>query len=128
MAMAAEPGLTATESLTVGAEDTAVAVGSGSVEVLGTPRLLALCEAATIAALHDHLQEGETTVGVEVRLDHVAASPIGRQVAAEATLEKVKGRKLFFTVSAHDDRGLIAAGKVTRVIVNEAAFMAKSAE
>ena len=123
--MAAEAGLAGTQSLTVGAEDTAVAVGSGSVEVLATPRLLALCEAATVAALDGHLQDGETSVGVEVRLDHVAASPIGRKVAAEATLEKVTGRKLFFTVSAHDDRGLIAAGKVTRVIVNEAAFMAK---
>jgi predicted thioesterase len=123
--MAAEPGLTATTTLTVGTADTAAALGSGTVEVLATPRLLALCEAATVAALHGHLQDGETTVGVEVRLDHVAASPMGRQVSAEATLEKVTGRKLMFTISAHDDRGLIAAGKVTRVVVDEASFMAK---
>ena len=126
--MAAEPGLAATESLTVGADDTAAAIGSGSVDVLGTPRLLALCEAATVAALDGHLQDGETTVGVEVRLDHVAASPVGRRVSAEATLEKVTGRKLFFTISAHDDRGLIAAGKVTRVVVDEATFMAKCSD
>jgi len=123
--MSPESGLVATRSLTVSDADTASAVGSGSVLVLATPRLLALCEEATVAAVADHLDPGMTTVGIQVRLDHVAASPVGRQVTAEATLEKVAGRKLFFTVSAHDDRGLVAAGKVTRVIVDEASFMAK---
>jgi predicted thioesterase len=126
--MAAEPGLVATTSLTVGPSDTAAELGSGSIEVLGTPRLLALCEAATVAAVDGHLAAGETTVGVQVRLDHVAPSPIGREVSAEATLEKVTGRKLFFTVSAHDNRGLVAAGKVTRVVIDETAFMAKCAD
>ena len=123
--MSPESGLVATRSLTVSDADTASAVGSGSVLVLATPRLLALCEEATVAAVIDHLDPGMTTVGIQVRLDHVAASPVGRLVTAEATLEKVAGRKLFFTVSAHDDRGLVAAGKVTRVIVDEASFMAK---
>ncbi len=119
------PGLAATTSLTVSIPDTAREVGSGSVLVLATPRLLALCEEATVRAVASHLDPGMTTVGVQVRLDHVGPSPIGSQVSAEATLEKVAGRKLFFTVSAHDDRGLVAAGKVTRVIVNEEEFMAK---
>ncbi len=123
--MSPESGLVATRSLTVSDADTASAVGSGSVLVLATPRLLALCEEATVAAVADHLDPGMTSVGIQVRLDHVAASPVGRLVTAEATLEKVAGRKLFFTVSAHDDRGLVAAGKVTRVIVDEASFMAK---
>lgn len=123
--MSPESGLVATRSLTVSDADTASAVGSGSVLVLATPRLLALCEEATVAAVADHLDPGMTSVGIQVRLDHVAASPVGRMVTAEATLEKVAGRKLFFTVSAHDDRGLVAAGKVTRVIVDEASFMAK---
>jgi fluoroacetyl-CoA thioesterase len=117
--------LVGTRSLTVQEADTASSVGSGSVLVLATPRLLALCEAATVAAVSEHLDPGLTTVGIQVRLDHVAASPVGRMVTAEATLEKVAGRKLYFTVSAHDDRGLVAAGKVTRVIVDEATFMAK---
>jgi predicted thioesterase len=123
--MSPESGLAATRSLKVTEADTAWALSSGSVLVLGTPRLLALCEEATVAAVAGHLEPGHTTVGIQVRLDHVAASPIGRLVTAEATLEKVAGRKLFFTVSAHDDRGLVAAGKVTRVIVDEASFMAK---
>jgi predicted thioesterase len=119
------PGLTATRSITVSNADTAAELGSGSVAVLGTPRLLALCEEATVGAVEGHLDPGATTVGVQVRLDHVGPSPIGSEVSAEATLEKVSGRKLFFTVSAHDDRGLVAAGKVTRVIVNEEEFMAR---
>lgn len=123
--MSPEPGLVATASLTVESPDTAAEVGSGSVRVLATPRLLALCEKATVQAVADHLEPGLTTVGVQVRLDHVAPSPVGSSVSAEATLEKVAGRKLFFTVSAHDDRGLVAAGKVTRVIVDAAEFMAK---
>lgn len=106
-------------------EDTAEAVGSGSVAVLATPCLLALCERASVEAVEPSLQAGTTSVGVQVRIDHVAASPVGRHVWAEATLDKVKGRKLFFTVSARDDRGLIAAGKVVRVIVEESAFMKK---
>lgn len=118
-------GLTGSASLTVTSTDTARAVGSGSVEVLATPRLLALCEEATVATLDGHLDEGLTSVGVEVRLDHVAPSPVGRSVTAEANLEKVVGRRLHFTISAHDDRGLVAAAKVTRVIVDQAAFMAK---
>ncbi|MCP3992788.1 MAG: thioesterase [Actinomycetia bacterium] len=123
--MSPVPGLVATTSLTVSGPDTAREIGSGSVLVLATPRLLALCEEATIRAVANHLDPGLTTVGVQVRLDHVGPSPIGSQVSAEATLEKVAGRKLFFTVSAHDDRGLVAAGKVTRVIVDEEEFMAK---
>ena len=119
------PGLAASMSLTVEPTDTAAEIGSGSVPVLATPRLLALCEQATVAAVADHIGPGMTTVGVQVRLDHVTPSPVGRTVSAEATLDKVTGRKLFFTVSAHDDRGLVAAGKVTRVVVDEASFLAK---
>jgi predicted thioesterase len=122
------PGLAASTLLTVESADTAVEIGSGSVPVLATPRLLALCEQATVEAVADHLELGMTTVGVQVRLDHVTPSPVGRVVSAEATLDKVTGRKLFFTVSAHDDKGLVAAGKVTRVLVNEASFLAKCQE
>ena len=112
--------------MTVSSADTALALGSGSVPVLGTPRLLALCEEAAVKAVEAGLDETSTTVGVQVMLDHVGPSPIGRQVTAEATLEKVAGRKLYFTVAARDDRGgLVAAGRVTRVVVNEAQFLEK---
>ena len=120
-----EPGALATVTLTVGEEDTAIALGSGAVPVLGTPRVVALCEQASVEAINGQLEPGMTTVGVQVMLDHLMPSPVGQEITAEATLEKVKGKKLFFTVAAHDDRGLIAAGKVVRVIVDEAAFLAK---
>ena len=121
-----EQGATATVHHVVSDADTAAAVGSGSVEVLATPRLLALCEQASLAAVEPLLEEGLISVGVEVRLDHVAPSPIGREIRAEATLDKVKGRKLFFTVAAHDDCGLVGVGKVVRVVVNAESFRAKA--
>jgi predicted thioesterase len=92
---------------------------------LGTPRLVALCEEATLAAVAGQVPEGHTTVGMRVQLDHLAPTAVGCQVSAEARLEKIEGRRLTFSVSASDDRGLIAAGKVTRVVVDVAKFMDK---
>jgi fluoroacetyl-CoA thioesterase len=124
--MPLQAGLAAAVTMTVSGADTAIALRSGSVPVLATPRLLALCEEAAVQAVSGSLDDSSTTVGVQVMLDHVGPSPVGRQVTAEATLEKVAGRKLFFTVSARDERGgLVAAGKVIRVVVNEAQFLDK---
>jgi fluoroacetyl-CoA thioesterase len=124
--MPLQAGLAATVTMTVSAADTAIALRSGSVPVLATPRLLALCEEAAVKAVAERMVDGSTTVGVQVMLDHVGPSPVGRQVTAEATLEKVAGRKLFFMVSARDERGgLVAAGRVTRVVVDEEQFLAK---
>ncbi len=123
--MAPAPGLTGSANLVVADDDTAIAHGSGTVPVLATPRVVALCEAATVDAVAAALDEGTTTVGVQVQLDHISPSGVGSAVAAEATVDKVAGRKLFFTVSARDDRGLIAAGKVTRVVVDTEEFLAK---
>lgn len=106
--------------------DTALALGSGSVPVLGTPRVIALCEEATCAALAGHLGPGETSVGMRIQLDHEKPSPVGARITAEATLEKVEGRRLTFLVQASDEGGSIAAGRVTRVIVNEERFMGKA--
>lgn len=124
--MPLEPGLTAQVDLVVTHADTAIAVRSGSVPVLATPRVLALCEEATVAALAGLLEEGTTTVGMRVQLDHVQPTPVGGHVRAEAKLERVEGRRLTFTVNAHDDRGLVAAGRVTRVVVDVARFLEKA--
>ena len=126
--MPLEAGLRAEVTLTVTDADTAIALRSGDVPVLGTPRLIALCEEATCAALHGHLEDGRTTVGLRVQLDHNQASLVGVEVRAEATLERVEGNRLTFTVAAHDARGLIAAGRVTRVVVNRQRFLDKLAE
>ncbi len=124
--MPAEPGLAAHVSMKVTDADTAIALRSGDVEVLATPRVVALAEEATVAALAGHLGKGETSVGMRVQLDHLAPSAVGATVTADATLEKCEGRRLTFTVSIADDRGLIAAGKVTRVIVDREKFVDKA--
>ena len=113
-------------SLVVGEQDTAVAWRSGSVDVLGTPRLVALCEEACCAAVAGRLGEGTTSVGVRVQFDHLAPVRLGSAVDAEATLEKVEGRRLTFTVSASDAVGLVGAGRMTRVVVDVEAFESKS--
>jgi fluoroacetyl-CoA thioesterase len=119
----AEPGVI---TLVVTDDDTALAMGSGNVAVLATPRIIALCEEATCAAIVVELRPGETTVGTEVQLKHVAAVAVGTEVRAEATLERVEGRRMIFTVSVSDDAGLVAAGKITRVVVDEKGFLAKA--
>jgi predicted thioesterase len=112
--------------LTVTDADTAIAFGSGEVPVLATPRIVALVEEAAVAAVHPSLEAGSSTVGVRVQLEHISPTPVGGVVTAEANLEKVEGRRLIFHVSARDERGLIAAGKVTRVLVDIERFLDKT--
>ena len=120
------PGLAASVSLVVADADTAVVLRSGDVAVLATPRVVAMAEEATVAAIVGQLKPDETSVGMRVQLDHLAPSAVGALVRAEATLEKVEGRRLTFTVSINDERGLVAAGKVTRVIVDRERFLDKA--
>src|SRR5688572_28249124 len=124
--MNVEVGLRGDASLVVADADTAVSLRSGSVAVLGTPRLVALFEEATMAALFGRLPAGTTTVGMRVQIDHLQPTAVGGKVFAEASLERIEGRRLTFTVSASDDKGLVAAGKVTRVVVDVEKFLAMS--
>ena len=124
--MRLEPGLTATVTLVVEEADTALALRSGDVPVLGTPRVIALAEQATVEAIEGTLPEGRTTVGYQVQLAHLSPTPIGGTVTAEATLEQVEGRRLTFRVAVNDARGLVAAGRVTRVIVERSRFLERS--
>jgi predicted thioesterase len=106
--------------------DTAQAVGSGDLPVLGTPRLIALAEQATVAAAAPLLAEGQTTVGTRVRFDHVYPTAVGGTVTVAAELAHRDDRLLRFTVAAHDgDDRLVGEGEITRVIVNAERFMAK---
>jgi predicted thioesterase len=119
----------ATLTFTVTDDDTAIAVGSGSLPVLGTPRLLAWCEAATCAAIEGHLPDGATSVGTRVSLEHLAASPVGAQVEVTASTAYVDGRLHRFTVAARQttphggDSKAVGSGEVTRVVVDAARFM-----
>jgi fluoroacetyl-CoA thioesterase len=115
---------------TVTDADTAAAVGSGSLLVLGTPRLLAWCEAATCAAIDPTLGEGATSVGTRVTLEHLAASPVGQEVEVTASASYVDGRLHRFTVAARhvEDGGLgkvVGSGEITRVVVDGERFMSR---
>jgi fluoroacetyl-CoA thioesterase len=118
-------GLKGEARLIVGEADTARALGSGDVNVLGTPKLVALFEEATVDALRGVLDDGQSTVGMRVQIDHLQPTPIGAEVVVEAQLDKVEGRRITFTVTATDSGGLVAAGKVTRVVVDVERFMTK---
>jgi predicted thioesterase len=109
--------------VTVTDEDTAIAWRSGDVAVLATPRIVALCEEAARLAVTDELESGETTVSSRVELSHVSPVPVGATVTAEAVLERVEGRRLVFSVSIIDERGLVGAGKLTRVRVERQRFL-----
>ncbi len=117
------PGLSARVQLTVTDADTAQALGSGDVPVLGTPRVLALAEAATVAATVARLETGMSTVGVRVELDHKAAVPVGGAVVADATLTKVDGRRLIFEIMVRNGQTVVAEGRVERVVVDRHRFM-----
>lgn len=121
------PDLAAALTFTVTDTDTAIAVGSGALPVLGTPRVLAWCEAATCAAIEPTLAPGSTSVGTRVSLEHLAASPVGAEVEVSASSSYVDGRLHRFTVSARHttDGKVVAAGEVTRVVVDADRFMSR---
>ena len=117
----------ATLTFVVGDDDTAIAVGSGSLPVLGTPRLLAWLEAATCACLEPVLTEGSTSVGTRVQVEHLAASPVGASVEVSASSAYVDGRLHRLTVSARDTGSgkVLAAGEITRVVVDVERFLSR---
>jgi fluoroacetyl-CoA thioesterase len=125
--MTLEPGMHAEVELTVTDVDTAAAVGSGDVPVLATPRLVALAEAATVAAVSAGLDAGQTSVGTLVRLEHLRASAVGSTVRVRAELVDVDGRQLRFAVTATDADiaagQVVARGEVVRAVVDRRRFL-----
>ena len=116
-------------TVVVGQADTATALGSGDVPVLGTPRLLALAEAATVQAVAGALAPGQTSVGTSIRLEHTAASPVGMRVTVSAELTAVDGRRLTFRVEAVDANGtVVGLGTVERIVVDRDKFLARRPE
>jgi fluoroacetyl-CoA thioesterase len=108
----------------VTAADTARELGSGDLDVLGTPRVLAWLEEATCAALD--LTPAQTSVGTRIEIEHLAASPVGAQVTATATVVHTDGRLVRFQVVAQDAAGtLLASGEVRRVVVDRERFLAR---
>jgi fluoroacetyl-CoA thioesterase len=137
-------GLRASMRHVVTEADTAIQAGSGDVPVLATPRLLALAEAACVAALDSHLGAGMTSVGTSVALEHRRASPVGAELDVEAELTALAGRRLVFSFIARhvrpapgagpggedpdgDEELVAGAGSVERIVVDRARFLARAA-
>ena len=123
-------GEQATQEFTIRGEDTAEAVGSGSLPVLATPRLLAWCEAVTCVVVDRSATPGRTSVGTRVQLEHVAASPVGATVSVTATVTYADGRLARFEVIAEHttpggEQKVIGHGEVTRVVVDRDRFLAR---
>lgn len=121
------PPQSAILSFTVTDADTAQAVGSGDLPVLGTPRLLAWCEAVTCAALAD-LPAGRTSVGTRVEIEHLAPNAVGDRVEVEAVVTERTERAVVLAVQARHGEGVVARGTVTRAVVDAQRFMSRLAE
>jgi fluoroacetyl-CoA thioesterase len=119
-------GVAATATLSVGPDDTAEALGSGDLPVLGTPRLIALMELAARTIAGVGLAGELTTVGVSISIEHLAPSPIGASVTATAVVKQRTERRIDLDLEARDDATgtIIGRGVHRRVTVNRAMFLA----
>lgn len=126
--MELHPGLAATIERVVGETDTSAAAGTSDVPMLATPSIILFAEQATWAALFGRLDEGTSAVEHRVEISHLAPTPVGAKVRAEAVLEAIEGRRLVFRISVTDDRGLVAAGRFTRVLVSKQQFMERAGD
>ncbi len=125
--MALTPGMKGEAITVVVHENTAASVGAGGVEVFGTPMMVALMENASWQAVIEGLEEGQVTVGTVVDVRHLAATPLGQKVRAEAELIEVDGRRLVFKVEAFDERRKIGEGRHERTIVHLERFLSRLA-
>ena len=118
-------GLNYTSVTTVENSNTALALGSGDMEVFATPAMVAIMENAAMNAVAAHLEAGQTTVGSQITTTHIKPSALGATITATATLTAVEGRKLTFAVEAYDGETLIGSGTHVRYIVDRERFLAK---
>ena len=120
-----EIGLSYTSTVVVDNSNTAVALGSGDMDVFATPAMVALMENAAMNAVASHLEQGQTTVGTQITTNHIKASALGATISATATLTAVDGRSLTFTIVASEGDKTIGEGTHTRFIVDRERFLAK---
>ena len=124
--MAIEIGMKGEVQTIVEWEDTAAEVGSGSLLVYATPCMVALMEGAACEAIAGELKETETTVGTELNIQHISATPVGLEVWAEATVTNVEGKVITFDVEAFDEAGPIGKGTHKRVLITAQRFLDKT--
>lgn len=118
-------GLTHTSTLIVTTQDTALYQGSGDMEVLATPRMMALMENAAMLAVKDELPEGSTTVGGHIESSHLRPSKVGTEITATATVTKVEGKKIYFDIKAQMNDVIIGEGTHLRFIVDREKFLSR---
>ena len=118
-----EPGTTASVTYTTDNRSTAIALGSGDLPVLATPKLVALVEEAAVAAVAGLVPDGDTTVGSHIEVDHLAPTPIGGTVVARATVVAVDGRRVEYVATVTEGANLVARATHVRYIVNRRRFM-----
>ncbi|MCD8217326.1 MAG: thioesterase family protein [Clostridiales bacterium] len=121
-----ETGIRGEQQVNVVYENSAAAVGSGLLEVFATPSMIALMEKTASASVQPFLEDGQGTVGIELRIKHLAATPLGMTVCCESELTEIDGRRLVFSVKAYDDAELIGEGTHERFIINNEKFMGKA--
>lgn len=120
-----DTGLSFTSTMQVTPEVTAEYIGSGDLAVLATPAMCALMENAAMMAVATHLEEGQTTVGTVLNIEHLRATKVGKIITATAVLTEINGRELKFNIAARDEVGMIGEGTHSRFIVNREKFMGK---
>ena len=122
-----EVGMTYTMEKTVTSDMTARAVGSGGLEVFGTPFMMAMMECAAMWCVQNELPEGKGTVGVDIASSHLAPTPVGMKITATAEVTGVSanGKMITFKVTASDEEGLIGEGTHTRAVIDNARFLQK---
>ncbi len=119
------PGISGTLEKIVERPDLATAHGSGTVEVFATPAMIALMERTAMDSLQQLLPDGYTTVGAEVNVRHLKATPLGAKVTCQSFLTGVENRKLIFEVTVMDAKGTVGSGMHTRFIVEKKLFLEK---
>ena len=119
-------GIKGEKSVAVIIENTALAMGSGTLRVFATPAMIALIEGCCAESVEDYLPEGITSVGTKIDVEHLAASPLGAGIYCKSTLTAVDGRKLDFSVEVYDNAGLIGRGTHTRFTVDAQRFLDKA--
>lgn len=117
------PGLIGKSEMVVGEEDLVSKLGSIAVDVLSTPRLIQLLETAAIEAIQDYMPSDQLSLGTQVKVKHLSATPLGMKVTAHALLKEVDKNRLFFLVDAFDERDKVAEGEHERILVSKERFI-----
>jgi fluoroacetyl-CoA thioesterase len=119
------PGLIGKSEMIVRKEDLVSQLGLTDIEVLSTPKLIQLLEAAAIEAIQHHIPPGQISLGTQMRIKHLSPTPPGMKVKAHALLKEVNKNRLLFWVNAYDEKDKVAEGEHERVLVSQERFSQK---